>query len=189
MLLTTDLWKRFSSSEGYMLYPDVLPVFQDLRALKDSVRSGSIATQISVGIVTNSDGRVPSVLLSLGLKVGSLRYGMDPAGMDPASSGVELSDIDFVISSYDVGYEKPSRKIFDAAKDLGRLGDSQNEHERYVHVGDDLGEDLEAAVQAGWKGLLLERESRFAPWRPGTTANCISSLQDLIYRIRPEWEV
>lgn len=112
---------------------------------------------------------------------------MDPAGIDPALNGIELSDVDFVISSYDVGHEKPSRKIYDAAKDLGRLGDAQTEHEKYVHVGDDLGEDLEGAVQAGWKGLLLEREGRFAPWRPGITENCISSLLGLIYRIRPEW--
>lgn len=169
-----------------MFYPDVLPLFRNLQGMKQIAREHSTAMKISVGVVTNSDDRVPSVLSSLGLRVGSLRHEIGPHGADHASNSVQLSDIDFVILSYDVGFEKPSRRIFDAAKDLGRLGDVPSDLWRYVHVGDDLDKDLEGAIQAGWEGLLLDREGSHAPWKPGMAKVSMSSLVGLIHRIQQD---
>ncbi len=169
-----------------MLYPDVPPVFRHLREMKQLARENSTAMKISVGVLTNSDDRVPSVLSSLGLRVGSLRYGVGPERVNHASDGSELSDIDFVILSYDVGFEKPSHEVFDAAKDLGRLGDVQSDLERCIHVGDDMDKDLEGAVLAGWEGLLLDREGNHASRKPGIADSSMSSLVGLLRRIQEE---
>ena len=154
--------------------------------MKQSARERSTKIVIRVGVVTNSDDRVPSILSSLGLKVCSLRHGMRSYDVNSASKGEELSDIDFVVLSYDVSFEKPSREIFDAAKDLGRLGEMQADQERYIHVGDDLEKDLEGAVQAGWEGLFLDREGNHATGKLAIAEISISSLLGLANRIQQE---
>lgn len=58
--------------------------------------------------------------------------------------------------SYDVGYGKPHRAIFDAARVLGQV-DAALEHE-CLHVGDNMEEDYQGAKDAGWKSLLLDRD-------------------------------
>src|SRR6185436_16098425 len=81
-----------------------------------------------VGIVTNSDDRVPGILESFGLRIGPGRCA-DPGGGGEAEphGGVASGegdedgsgfDVDFVALSYDVGVEKPDRRIFDAAREL-----------------------------------------------------------------------
>ncbi|KAH0553038.1 hypothetical protein GP486_006766 [Trichoglossum hirsutum] len=143
--LVPELLARFSSSEGYRLYPDVLPFFQTVRQsrrLSAIGKEGSWPWDLTmIGVVTNSDDRVPSILSSLGLTVGDRRAGMaeqvfrDGAQFQAARGGHTINvtpaslptwrhsdqldkDIHFVVLSYDVGAEKPDPQIFRAAKDM-----------------------------------------------------------------------
>ena len=142
--LVPDLLHRFSSSEGYELFPDVTGFFQN-------VRKSTIWENVSVGVISNSDDRVPNILSSLGLKLSSLRYS-ETATLQTAAPPKD-EDIDFVVLSYDVGHEKPDRQIFDAAKRLSQLSVRDNKSTVFVHVGDDEKKDILAAEKAGWKAI------------------------------------
>lgn len=167
-----QLLHRFSSSKGYTLYPDVLPFFRQLRRKKqkDSApRSGLI-----VGIITNSDDRVPSILSSLGLSVGPLKLGgaqWDPTQVE--SLGRKSKDIDFVALSYDIGFEKPDSRIFDTVRKLIRQ--TKGDDCELLHVGDDLEKDVNGAKAAGWGSLLLDREEKYVD----VPVNRIRDLENL----------
>ena len=132
-------------------------MFEALRRLKRPSTAVGAAPQFAIGVITNSDDRVPSVLSSLGLEVGPRRYGFGVESPDPHFNMED--DIDFVVMSYDVGYEKPSRDVFDAAKQLvgSKWGDPDQE-DRFIHIGDDLKKDFEGAQRAGWESVLLDRK-------------------------------
>lgn len=153
--LIPELLKRFSSAEGYKLYPDVSPLFQALRLRK---KNSSSPSRVLVGILTNSDDRVPSILASLGLQVGPWRHGLE-AEISHDKSKI-CNDIDFVALSYDIGFEKPHKRIFDAAKKMATS--SEDEDIQYLHVGDDFEKDYRGAEAAGWEGVLLDRDSQYA---------------------------
>ena len=152
-----------------MLYPDVLPFFKALRQIKAPSHGDSAWSKPIVGVITNSDDRVPSILSSLGLRVGPWRHGMDSR----ASFETE-DDVKFVIMSYDVGSEKPDSEMFDAAK---RMLPGQ---ERFWHVGDDLEKDYYAAERAGWQGFLLDRETQTSWEQDSRPIVRITSLEGLI---------
>ncbi|CAG8894135.1 unnamed protein product [Penicillium nalgiovense] len=127
------LLDRFAGAEGYALYDDVLPFFRRMHKLK-SAHKWSF-DRIIVGVLSNSDDRVPVVLKSLGLTVGDMRADQDQSSMDlpgfevrgmkkdvagehdkgHADCNLDL-DIDMVITSYEAGEEKPHRLIFDVAR-------------------------------------------------------------------------
>ena len=132
-------------------------MFEDLRRTKRQSAIEAAALELTIGVITNSDDRVPSVLSSLGLEVSPRRYDLTANSLDLHSSMED--NIDFVVMSYDVGYEKPSREVFDAAKQLVRSnwGNSDQE-DRFVHIGDDLKQDFEGAERAGWESVLLDRD-------------------------------
>ena len=153
--LVPELFKRFSSAEGYMLYPDVFPFFQALRLHKQHSSSPS---RVLVGVLTNSDDRVPSILLDFGLQVGSRRYGMETEkSLDKSKI---CDDIDFVALSYDIGFEKPHRRVFDAAREMAISFEDEDIH--CLHVGDDFEKDYQGAEAAGWASLLLDRDAQYA---------------------------
>ncbi|CAI7605819.1 unnamed protein product [Penicillium glandicola] len=127
------LLDRFAGPEGYALYDDVLPFFRRMRKLK-SAHKWSF-DRIIVGVISNSDDRVPVVLKSLGLTVGDMRADQDRSSVDlpgfeersnEKDAAGEHSkdypdlnfelDIDMVITSYEAGQEKPHRLIFDVAR-------------------------------------------------------------------------
>lgn len=95
----------------------------------------------------------------------------------------DRDDIDFVALSYDVGVEKPDRKIFDAARDLGVMGNDLEPGE-CLHVGDDFLKDVQAAEAAGWRSLRVDRsrgkENRI--WRYSRLE--VEDLVDLISVLR-----
>ena len=153
--LVPELLKRFSSAEGYMLYPDVITLFQALRLRKQRLSNPS---RVLVGILTNSDDRVPSILSSLGIQVGPQRYGMDAEG--PHDKSKVCNDIDFVALSYDIGFEKPHKRIFDAAKEMAVSFEEEDVH--CLHVGDNFEKDYRGAEAAGWQGMLLDRNGQYA---------------------------
>jgi len=148
------------------MFPDVSRFFRELSRTtrRQQILSSSLPTpsRTIVGLITNSDDRVPDVLSSFGLKVHHLRHG------DHDSTHVALdqdSDIDFAIMSYDVGCEKPSREIFDAATAmLRRIYASEMAEEleisewRRIYVGDELEKDVLGAINAGWEAVLIDRD-------------------------------
>lgn len=132
------LLDRFAGRDGYALYEDVMPFFERLKRLKLDAGVG-IFDRIVVGVISNSDDRVPAVLKSLGLTVGDVRADQERSSMDlpgfeertrmdedakglssalsSSSETIEpVNDIDMVITSYEAGEEKPQRLIFDVAK-------------------------------------------------------------------------
>src|SRR3569833_2399422 len=113
-LLAPKLLHRFSSREGYAMDSQLLSW---LRALKRSHHHpGGSHDGVIIGVITNSDDRVPEILSSFGLSVSPRRYG-SPAERKMADG---RHDIDFHCMSYEVGFEKPDRRIFDAADELAR---------------------------------------------------------------------
>ena len=71
--LVPDLLRRFSSGDGYELFPDVKPLFEWLAQMKTDSNK-KIWQEVLVGIISNSDDRVPNILSSLGLKVDTHRF-------------------------------------------------------------------------------------------------------------------
>lgn len=165
--LVPDLLTHFSSAAGYTLYPDVLPFFKSLRQIKVASHGDLVWSKPIIGVITNSDDRVPSILSSLGLQVGLWRHGTD----FQASFNAE-DDINFVMLSYDVGFEKPDSEIFDTTKQM------VPGQERLLHIGDDLQNDYYAAKQAGWEGLLLDRKAQNRQENSGPVPR-ITDLQEL----------
>ncbi|KAL8795445.1 MAG: hypothetical protein Q9195_002034 [Heterodermia aff. obscurata] len=157
--MVPELLQRFSSSDGYVLYPDVLPFF---KAIRIHPERASHSAGLMLGILTNSDDRVISILESFGLQVNPWRYGMKKVGMAHANPKI-CDDVDFVALSYDVGFEKPHRRIFDATREMADVLPFEVSH--CIHVGDDLEKDYRGAEAAGWKGLLLDREKIHASER------------------------
>lgn len=167
-----QLLHRFSSSEGYTLYPDVLPFFQQLRRGEQENAPPGFGT--TVGIITNSDNRVHSILHSLGLSVRPLKLaGPQWYFTHVDGSDREAQDIDFVALSYDIGFEKPDRRIFDAVKEMMKQVEDGNCE--FLHVGDDLEKDVNGAKAAGWESLLMDREKKYVD----ASANRVQDMDDL----------
>ncbi|KAF2678482.1 haloacid dehalogenase [Lentithecium fluviatile CBS 122367] len=168
--LISDLLTRYSTHEGYTLFPDVLPFFQMLRS-----RSRQRPTEPDwrwdktvVGIITNSDDRVPFVLESFGLKIGPRRIGSSGERIVQASMD---DDVSFVVLSYDVGFEKPDRRMFDAATQMlqetladSSIGDAPVSSRDFsmLYVGDSLEHDYLGAREAGWDAVLVDRFEKLA---------------------------
>jgi FMN phosphatase YigB (HAD superfamily) len=162
---------RFSSSEGYEAEPGLV---ETLRALRQhGARQGF--NRLVIGVVTNSDDRVPSILSSLGLRVGPLRYGA-PGDLVPQKE--DEYDIDFHCMSYDVGVEKPDARIFSAAEAMlcrtiaAQSGTSPSpalDGWQKVYVGDEYAKDVVGAANAGWNPVLLDVDD---------TAAEVPSLED-----------
>jgi FMN phosphatase YigB (HAD superfamily) len=211
--LASTLFDHFSSHDAYELFPDVRPFFQAMRELRQkySDPQGSI---ILVGVITNSDRRVRTTLQSLGLRIGAdweslskyrdLKSMWDDAGLRKREAeqegrrfeGVPLSgnllhayssgdDINFLITSYATGSEKPDRKIFAEADELAAMlpvsrleqtspdeylgGNLRNIFKAvrfgmrghgitHIHVGDDFEKDYLGAKDANREALHLCRE-------------------------------
>ncbi|KAJ6101774.1 hypothetical protein N7486_004201 [Penicillium sp. IBT 16267x] len=84
----------FAGAEGYTLYEDVAPFFARMRELKAAPRHGRF-DQVIVGVVSNSDDRVPAVLKALGLRVGDLRADQDlSSGELPGFEERKVRDVD-----------------------------------------------------------------------------------------------
>ncbi|KAL6711257.1 hypothetical protein ACN47E_005788 [Coniothyrium glycines] len=179
--LVSDLLKRYSTNEGYTLYDDVDPFFRALKNPLFRLRYNSITwNRVIVGIISNSDDRVPGVLESFGLKIGSRRFGVtDCHGKQTLP---QEEDVDFVVMSYDVGFEKPDHRIFDAA--VGMLESSLKDHGEdltpddfeKLYVGDEVKKDYEAAKAAGWHSLWLDRD------RKAETDNIVNG-EDVIHSL------
>ncbi len=92
--------------------------------------------------------------------------------------------LDAVVTSTEVGAEKPDRRIFATA--LGRLG---VEPAAALHVGDRQLEDFEGAIAAGMRALRVDRRStpRAGRSRPGPPPpRDLSGLPGLVATLQPQ---
>ncbi|XP_061709667.1 rhythmically expressed gene 2 protein [Cydia pomonella] len=92
---------------------------------------------ISVGVISNYDPRLREVLQNINLG----------------------NHFDFIVTSYDVGFSKPDKKIFSHAMQL----DKSLSPVQCLHIGDDLKKDYEGARAAGWHAVLVAAESAETP--------------------------
>lgn len=157
--VSQTLIDRFNCKDGYDIHADAFAYIQQLS--RSPLRKPGSPNRIIVGVITNSDDRVPDVLTSLGLRVNHLRHG---SKVEPGKEAGESRDIDFAIMSYDVGFEKPHRRIFDAATDLvkamlaaeGRASTTLDDW-NLVYVGDEMEKDARGASEAGWSAVVIDR--------------------------------
>ncbi|KAI4718613.1 hypothetical protein E4T48_05150 [Aureobasidium sp. EXF-10727] len=168
--LTPTLINRFWCKDGYTLFPDTSYLQKLARSPQ---RQKDASNRLVIGVITNSDDRVPDVLTSLGLRVNALRYN---STIKDTNTQQEPQDIDFCIMSYDVGVEKPSPKIFDAAVEtlaslLASEGSTFNKNDwGLLYIGDEVGKDAQGAVKAGWDAVLLDRGEKVDAAFPGDFA-------------------
>ncbi|OUL28649.1 hydrolase [Nostoc sp. T09] len=120
----SELYIHFGTAEPWFVYPDVLPALVNWR------RMG-----IELGILSNFDSRIYSVLQSLGLR-------------------------DFFASitiSTQAHAAKPDPQIFAIALEKHHCSP-----EAAWHIGDSVDEDYHAAKTAGLRGILINREQKLA---------------------------
>ncbi|XP_014556019.1 hypothetical protein COCVIDRAFT_100802 [Bipolaris victoriae FI3] len=166
--LTSELLEHYSSSKGYRVFDDVNSLFSILRNAKQQRSSSWPWDTTIVGIITNSDNRIPSILSSFGLDVASLRYSNSNNSTKQVNTIARDQDVDFVLLSYDASVEKPHPVIFSLAEEMLRdvVSSSFDAQEKglqasdfeKLHVGDDLDKDYLGAKGAGWGALLLQRD-------------------------------
>lgn len=118
--LPGGLYDHFATAAAYDLYSDVKPFFETLGNLKK--RHNDDNSSVFVGLISNSDSRVKSILEHLGLRVGIDT--LHPHAEATQSSITTLyhaeDDIDFVTTSCAAKVEKPHRGIFDHARAMMR---------------------------------------------------------------------
>ncbi|KAJ5118849.1 hypothetical protein N7448_010554 [Penicillium atrosanguineum] len=194
------LLDRFAGEGGYTLYDDVVPFFTRMRELRSSPSLARNFDRVVLGVISNSDDRVPAVLNALGLRVGDMRADQDLSslqlpGFEQRIAHTDLGgwsddDVDMVITSYEAGEEKPHQMIFDITRRQARLlannaqtgsaltgGDGTGDWV-CVHVGDDYEKDYRAAIDAGWQSYLLRGDGQ------QHTAKSIDSLVDLVDELK-----
>ncbi|KAK1750531.1 hypothetical protein QBC47DRAFT_118624 [Echria macrotheca] len=170
--LVPNLLHRFSSAEGYDLTDARIPSL--LGRIKHHHRSQTAGDKkVIIGVITNSDDRVPDVLASLGLRISPARYPLslsrNPSHARRQWQVSPQNHVDFHCMSYDVGFSKPDRRIFDAAEVMARrisiangcsssssssCRDGNDEEEWIkVYVGDEWEKDALGATRAGWNAV------------------------------------
>lgn len=115
------VYDEFGDSARWRAYDDVEPAFQRLAA-----------RGVALGIISNWDRRLASILEGLGL--------------------TEL--LSTVVSSADVGLRKPDPRVFELA--CARLGVAPGEA---AHVGDHHYADIVGATAVGMTPVLIDRHS------------------------------
>lgn len=188
--LAPSLLHRFASDEGYTLSPGVSPLLRSLKQPPSPPSQPHIPPII--GVITNSDDRVPSILSALGLRVRPLRFGDGNTDTNPHTNTNAPSpnfnppqqqeqhihdyDIDLHAMSYDVGFAKPNRRIFDAAEGLAnelaatttaKTGPGPGAVLPWlkVYVGDEYAKDVVGALGAGWNAVLVDDKNGQGPER------------------------
>jgi putative hydrolase of the HAD superfamily len=113
------LYDHFQAADPWFVYADVVPMLQRWQALG-----------VQLGIVSNFDSRLYSVLRSLQL----------------------APYFDSITISTEAGAAKPDPQIFAIA-----LQKHDCEPDRAIHIGDSFEEDYTAAKAAGLRGIWLKR--------------------------------
>lgn len=118
--LAPALVERFNG-RGYRLFSDVEETLRRMDGWRGKVK---------IGILSNSDPRVPQILETHGIR----------------------KHFDIISLSYD-SYAKPDRRIFDHTVRVADVSAGE-----CLHVGDNLVKDYHAALHAGWQAVYLDRQ-------------------------------
>ncbi|KAG5179523.1 HAD-like domain-containing protein [Tribonema minus] len=140
-------YETFTGPEAYELRPDAARTLEKLAEWREA------GTGPLLGIVTNADERLPTVLLNLGI----------------------LEVFDFVLTSRQIGSELPARAIFDVALDKAGLTNAAEA----LHCGDDLERDIGGAAAAGWQSCLIANP----PAPQGPQAYTVMGISGLLPRL------
>jgi putative hydrolase of the HAD superfamily len=108
---------------------------------------------LKLGIVSNFDTRIYSVLESLGIR-----------GL-----------FDAIILSSETGFSKPDSEIFKAAIEALGVPASQ-----ILLVGDNLHDDIEAGTRAGLAAVLIDRAGKHAAKSGVKRISSLSEVQSLV---------
>jgi len=119
-----EVYEQFRDGRGWRLYPETLEVLEELRRL-----------QYGLGVISNFDSRVYSVLESLNIR----------------------SFFNSITISSETGYAKPHPEIFMAA--IRAAGVPGN---RILFIGDNLADDVQAGAAAGLHTILIDRDGRYS---------------------------
>ncbi len=113
-----------------------------------------------------------------GMTVG-LISNLDRAGDDIAASLGLLPHLDFIITSHDVGVEKPHPLIFEYA--LQRADATPN---AAVLVGDQITSDINGAVNAGLHAILLDRDGNHKAYTAHPRIETLGELPAALQRLQ-----
>mmetsp|Transcript_14122 Transcript_14122/g.23494 ORF Transcript_14122/g.23494 Transcript_14122/m.23494 type:complete len:396 (-) Transcript_14122:286-1473(-) len=124
----------FGSKAGWIIKEDAVYVLTKLKEWRD------IGNGPKIGIVSNFDDRLSSILKELGIH----------------------DFFDFVLTSYEVKTEKPHAGIFEAASQAVGV----SEPALCFHVGNSVDTDVEGAAAAGWTPLRYNEwfDDEFPDW-------------------------
>ena len=123
----------FVSALGWRPLPSAL---ESLQALSDWRAAQPAARRPCVGVISNWDERLPRLLDELEV----------------------ASHFDFVLTSREVGVEKPAPLIFDRARELAGVSADA----RAVHIGDSVGNDVAGAAAVGWEAIYAKSAAKRA---------------------------
>jgi putative hydrolase of the HAD superfamily len=139
-----EVYDRFRDSQGWVLFPETLAVLAQLKQWR-----------LKLGIISNFDSRIYSVLDSLEIR----------------------QFFDAVVLSSETGYSKPDPEIFAAGSSAVGVDPSEA-----LFVGDSPHDDVEAAIRAGFSAVLIDRTGRY---KKVTHLQRISSLKEVLTKVTP----
>ena len=139
-----EVYDRFRDSQGWVLFPETLTVLEQLKQW-----------HLKLGIISNFDSRIYSVLDSLGIR----------------------QFFDAVVLSSETGYCKPDPKMFAAGSTAIGVAPSEA-----LFVGDSPQDDVEAAIRAGFSAVLIDRTGRYNQIEH---LERISSLNEVLAKLTP----
>ncbi|CAI4035603.1 hypothetical protein SMKI_13G2530 [Saccharomyces mikatae IFO 1815] len=137
--MISEILMRFSGFESYFVYPDLVRFLKSLK---------SRYPNIILGIISNTDPIFYKLLKNIGLYE---------------------TFADKIYLSYELDLTKPDKAIFQHALDdiiykhpyLLKSYSKEEILQHCFHIGDELNNDLEGAVAAGWTGILLDRNDKY----------------------------
>ena len=139
-----QVFQVFEDPQSWRLFPDTMATVQELKA-----------QGLELGIISNFDSRLFSVLRGLG-----------------------LADVfDTVTISSLTRAAKPAPRIFHVALEKHAV-----DPDEAVHVGDSVRDDVEGAIKAGLHAVLLDRRARVGE-NAGHVIQTLTQLPPLIARV------
>jgi putative hydrolase of the HAD superfamily len=125
--------------------------FEEVNIVLESLKL--INNNLKIGIISNNDERVHKIVSSLGLQ----------------------NFFDFILTSKEVGYQKPEKEIFIHALNIYKI-----EASSALHVGDNEINDYMGATSVGMKAKLVLREGEKNQLLKVKSEDIIPSLLSLI---------
>ncbi|XP_049538263.1 rhythmically expressed gene 2 protein-like [Anopheles darlingi] len=169
--IADQLIEDYTCDSAGVCWKKRLGVDDFLQQLQASGRSNETPVPYSpplLGIVSNFDPRLETILRRHRL--------LKPSG---ACDG---EGIDFVVSSYEIGTEKPDPRIFHTAlRRASALADGVIQPHEALHIGNLCREDYHGARGAGWHALLVN-----VPSKSRDSEQCRNVLGHHIFKGIPE---